>query len=178
MEISYKITPELRIILGKPIGKLIRGPFDKTIKTLKETVMKAQPPMIISVGDIVSENLAKHNIISKLSIVDNKVMRKEIDPIILRTDKTIYARNPPGTIAKEALIAIQEALKTDHLVKIVVDGEEDLLTLAAILYSPENSLVVYGQPLEGIVVVQVTKEKKTEIEKILNEMEDFGKLNK
>ncbi len=178
MTISYRLTPELRSQLKKPIGRLIRGPFDKTIQTLKEIVREEEPPKIISVGDTVSKNIAKNNITSDISIIDNKVMRKTIDPITLWTDRTFYVTNPPGTITEEALATIQEALKTEYPVKIVVDGEEDLLTLPGVWYAPINSFVVYGQPLEGIVIVQVTKQKKEEIEKILKTMKDFEKLNK
>ena len=39
--------------------------------------------------------------------------------------------------------------------KIVVEGEEDLATLPAILYAPPGSVVVYGQPDEGSVLVKV-----------------------
>jgi uncharacterized protein (UPF0218 family) len=53
-----------------------------------------------------------------------------------------------------------------------VDGEEDLLTLIAILYVPEDSFVIYGQPYEGIVVVKATEAKKEEISGILNSMEN------
>jgi uncharacterized protein (UPF0218 family) len=111
----------------------------------------------------------------KLSIVDNKVMRKRIQPIALTADKTLYVKNPPATITDEALTTIQEALEQNRCVKIVVDGEEDLLTLAAVLYAPENSFVVYGQPLEGIVVVKVTKQKKKEVTDVLKAMEIFRK---
>jgi hypothetical protein len=52
----------------------------------------------------------------------------------------------------------------------MIDGEEDLLALVAVLYAPEKSLVVYGQPNEGMVVVEVTKEKKTETCKFLEAM--------
>lgn len=175
MGILYKLTPELRKKLKKPIGTLIPGPFDETMKNIKDLAEEKKPVMIISVGDIVSKNLTKNNVSPKLSIVDNKVMRKRIQPIKLRTEKTLHAKNPAGTITAEALATIQEALKYNCHVKMVVEGEEDLLTLAATLYAPENSFVVYGQPLEGIVVVKVTKEKKEEIAEILKDMESFRK---
>ena len=175
MATRYRLTPELRKKLKKPIGTLIRGSFKETMKKLKDLVEKENPPMIISVGDIVSKNLTKNNTFPKLSIVDNKVMRKRIKPIALAADKTLYVKNPPATITEEALATIQEALEHNHRVKIVVDGEEDLLTLAAVLYAPENSFVVYGQPLEGIVVVKVTEQKKKEITEVLKAMEIFRK---
>jgi uncharacterized protein (UPF0218 family) len=56
-----------------------------------------------------------------------------------------------------------------------VDGEEDLLTLIAVLNAPEKSLVVYGQPYEGIVVVKVTAKKKAEAMEILKAMKTASK---
>jgi uncharacterized protein (UPF0218 family) len=175
MPISYRLTPELRRELKKPIGTLIQGSFDETIKKFKDFVKKENLPIIISVGDIVSRNLAEHNMSVKLSIVDNKAMREKIQPIALKAHNTLYVTNPPGTITEEALTAIQKALKHDCCVKLIVDGEEDLLTLAAVLYAPENSFVVYGQPLEGIVVVKVTEQKKAEVTKILKTMKNHSK---
>ena len=54
--------------------------------------------------------------------------------------------------------------------KIIVDGEEDLATLPAILYAPLGSAVVYGQPNEGSVLVDVTPEKKLHIEEFMKKM--------
>jgi uncharacterized protein (UPF0218 family) len=175
MVTRYRLTPELRKKLKKPIGTLIRGSFNETMKKLKDLVEKENPPMIVSVGDSVSKNLTENDMFPKLSIVDNKVMRKRIQPIALTADKTLYVKNPPGTITDEALATIQEALEHNRRVKIVVDGEEDLLTLATVLYAPENSFVVYGQPLEGIVVVKVTEQKKKEITEVLKAMEILRK---
>ncbi|HOP09469.1 MAG TPA: DUF359 domain-containing protein, partial [Candidatus Methanofastidiosa archaeon] len=55
--------------------------------------------------------------------------------------------------------------------KIFIDGEEDLATLPAIFFAPEGAIVVYGQPDEGIVIVNVTDEKKKEVYSILSRME-------
>jgi uncharacterized protein (UPF0218 family) len=178
MATRYRLTPETRRKLKKPIGTLIRGPANKTMKKLKNLIEKQNPPMVISVGDIVSKNLTKSNMFPMLSIIDNKVMRRQIQPIELTADETIHVKNPPGTITEEAITKIQEALKADHRTRIIVDGEEDLLTLAAALHAPANSLVVYGQPRQGIVVVEVTDQKRTEIIKILEAIEVLEKLNK
>jgi uncharacterized protein (UPF0218 family) len=175
MIIAYNLTPELRAKLQKPIGTLIRGSFAETIKRFKEMAEKEKPTVIISVGDTVSKNLVKNDVSLRLSIVDNKVMRRTKQPIPLTADKTIRVKNPPGTITEEALAAVCEAVKSDCRVKIVVDGEEDLLTLAAVLYAPENAFVVYGQPYEGIVAVRVTPEKKGEVARILKAMENVRK---
>ncbi|MEM2117658.1 MAG: DUF359 domain-containing protein [Candidatus Bathyarchaeia archaeon] len=175
MPIKYSLTPELRIRLKKPLGTLIRGSFAETMKKFKEMVDKEKPACIISVGDTVSRNLVENRILPQLSIVDNRVMRRTAQPLPPTEHKIVNVRNPPGTITEEAFVTIQDALKTTWKTKIVVDGEEDLLTLIAILYAPENAFVVYGQPYEGIVVVKVTPDKKAEIASILKTMENIRK---
>ncbi len=174
MAVAYSVTAELRVRLKEPFGMLIRGSFAETMGKLDSIVKREKPPMIVSVGDTVSQNLHEHQLNPQLSITDNKRMRKRIKPRIF-TAKPFHVKNPQGTITEEAIMTIREALKSSEHVQIIVDGEEDLLTLIAVLYAPENSLVVYGQPREGIVVVKVTPEKKAEVAEILKAMETVRK---
>ena len=175
MPIKYNLTPELRIKLKQPLGTLIRGSFLETAKRFSEMVNKEQPSSIIAVGDTVSKNLAKNHILAKLSIIDNKCMRKNVQSTPLATEKTFYVKNPQGTITEEAITAVQEALQGNQHTQIVVEGEEDLLTLIAIMNAPQDSFVLYGQPHEGIVVVNVTRSKKTEVSELLRAMEKGSK---
>jgi len=170
-----RLTPELRKKLKKPVGILIRGSFAETMKKLKRMVEEEKPPKIVSVGDTVSKNLVKNSIFPQLAIVDGRVMRRKIPPITLTADETVYVRNPQGMITDEAFAEIQRSLRQKHRIKMVVDGEEDLLTLVAVLHAPENSFVVYGQPREGVVVVRVTDEKRAEVTEILNAMATVSK---
>lgn len=166
-----RLTPALREKLKSPIGLLIQGTSDETMKKLRELMKKEKPSRIISVGDVVSSNMTKHGISPQIMIVDNRVMRKRITPISLDADQTLHVKNPPGTLTDQAWSTIQEALSQTQRTKIVVDGEEDLLTIIATLHAPEGSLVVYGQPREGIVVVKVTKQKKEMLQRIVEAME-------
>ena len=175
MIIAYNLTLELRRKLKAPLGTLIRGSFIGTMKKFRDMAEKEKPTSIISIGDTVTRNLLKNRVFPQLLIIDNRVMRKSVKPTPLATENTIHVKNPPGTITQEAIAAIQDALKSSHRTKIVVDGEEDLLTLIAISYAPENSFVVYGQPYEGVVVVKVTPQKKSEIAEILKAMESVRK---
>jgi hypothetical protein len=97
---------------------------------------------------------------------------------MVTAEKTVHVSNPQGTITKEALTAVKQAIDRNEHTHIVVDGEEDLLTLIAVLYAPENAVVVYGQPYTGIVVVKVTPQKKAQAEKFLKAMKPLEKLNK
>lgn len=171
MATAYSLPANLRRRLKKPLGTLIRGSFNETMDKLKVLVAREKPPLVVSVGDVVSKNLTENQIHPHLLIVDNKVMRVNIEPAPLKADVEKHVKNPPGTITFEALNAIKEALKGHRRLKLVVDGEEDLLTLAAVLYAPVNSIIVYGQPHEGIVIVKATQRTKAEVAEILKAMQ-------
>jgi uncharacterized protein (UPF0218 family) len=170
MRVAYKVTPELRVKFKEPFGVLIGGSFDETMAKI-EAIVASEHPWIVSVGDRVTRNLHDHGIIPQLSVIDNKCMRRKLQPQNFKADKVVHVDNPQGTITEEAIFAIREALEGNQHVHIVVDGEEDLLTLIAVLYAPEKSLVVYGQPFKGVVAVTVTAEKKAEVVGFLKAME-------
>jgi len=171
MTVIYTVTPELRLKLKEPFGILITGTFSETMSKLADIIKNENPPKVVSVGDIVSKNLHSHKIIPQLAITDNKSMRRKVKEQIFQKKSVIKIRNPQGVITEEAIMAIQKALKGEKQVHILVEGEEDLLALIAILYVPENSIIIYGQPNKGIVVVKVTNDKRAETEKILKVME-------
>ncbi len=175
MTIAYRVTPALRAKFKVPFGVLIRGSFAETMGKMENMVEREKPPKIVSVGDTVSRNLHEHQINPQLSITDNKRMRKRIQPRVFTGKNVVHVENPQGTITEEAITAIKESLESDESVHILVDGEEDLLTLVAVLYAPENSLVVYGQPFKGVVVVKVTSEKKAEAVELLKAMKTVRK---
>jgi uncharacterized protein (UPF0218 family) len=165
------LTPALREELKAPLGLLIQGSFDETMEKLRELIEKERPSMVISVGDAVSNNMTRHDISLKVLIVDNKLMRDPIQPIAVDANQTLHLKNPPGTLTEEAWTVLRKALKVKGRTKVLVDGEEDLLTLVAVLCAPENSIVVYGQPHEGIVVVKVTEKTREKMRRIVDAME-------
>jgi uncharacterized protein (UPF0218 family) len=67
--------------------------------------------------------------------------------------------------------ALRRALSTDNPTTILVDGEEDLVALPAIVAAPEGASVVYGQPDEGMVHVQVTDDHRTDMRDLLERFE-------
>jgi len=154
---------------------LIEGPFEETMERLKELIEEEKPSAVISVGDIVSHHMIEHGLVLNVLIVDNKTMRKPIQPITVDVDQTLFAKNPPGTITDEAWAAIKRAVEHKGRIKVMVDGEEDLLTVVTVLSAPEGALVVYGQPHKGIVVVKVTKETRKKMHRIVDAMEESSK---
>ncbi len=170
MKVVYTLTPRLRVFLKEPFGTLIEGTPKETIRKLVERIRKEKPPIIASVGDIVSQNLHERNINPQLTVIDYISLRDQALPKQPIVEKTVYVKNPQGTITEEAINAIKEALEANIHTHVVVEGEEDLLTLIATLYAPEDSFIIYGQPYCGIVVVKASTEKKEQVKELLKEM--------
>jgi len=155
-----------------PLGLLISGPTEDVVKKISGMIEDMVPSKVIAVGDGASDNLEKRGVRADVFIVDNKVMRRPIAPIKVEVDQTLYLKNPPGTITDEAWHVVKEAMKQEKRVKILVEGEEDLLTLVAVLSAPYNSIVIYGQPDEGLVLIRVTGGTKKVISRLVDEMEE------
>jgi uncharacterized protein (UPF0218 family) len=170
MTTAYILTSELRLKLKEPFGSLIQGTPDETMAKMKILVKKEKPSRIISVGDVVSLNLHKEGIEPQLTIIDNVSLREQAMPQEENAEETVFVDNPQGTITQEAILAIKNAIEEKVHTHIVVKGEEDLLTLVAVLLAPEKAFVVYGQPHCGIVLVRVTLERKARAQEFLNAM--------
>jgi uncharacterized protein (UPF0218 family) len=157
--------------LKSPLGNLIIGSSEETMPALKEILKNEKPKKLFAIGDVITHNLMKYGIEANLSIIDNKTMRKNIETTQLDGKKVINSRNPPGMITAEAWDAVKKGVEDPSITYIVVDGEEDLLTLPVIRYAPLRALVMYGQPSKGVVLVWVTESKKKEVEALIDEME-------
>jgi uncharacterized protein (UPF0218 family) len=140
------------------------------MKRLKELIDAEKPSVVISVGDIVSRNMLEYGISLDVLVVDNKTMRKAIEPVVVDVDETVYAKNPAGAITDEAWGCIKQAVAQKGRVKVMIDGEEDLLTVVTVLSAPEGAFVVYGQPHVGVVVVKVTEETRKNFKRIVDLM--------
>lgn len=149
---------------------LISGSSEEVTSKLKGIIDSIKPRKVISVGDVVSRIMLERKLPLNIFIVDNKSMREATEPLPFEADKTLKLVNPAGTITEEAWRIIDEAINFNGLVKVLVDGEEDLLTIVAVLLAPENSVVMYGQPNRGIVVINVTEKAKDKMREIINRM--------
>ena len=136
---------------------------------LKVIDQQSKPSKVTTVGDVVSRETLAAGIQVGLRIVDQMTLRKRISPVEIKAEGTYRVKNPAGVITSEAWDTIREALK-DREAVIFVDGEEDLLAIPAVLESPDNALVVYGQPSAGLVVVTVSPQTKSDVRKIMNRM--------
>jgi len=166
---SFRPAPSDLVRLKTPLGQLFPGTPTETMPKLKVIVQQSKPSKVTTVGDVVSRETLAAGIQVGLRIVDQMTLRKRISPVEIKAEGTYRVKNPAGVITSEAWDTIREALK-DREAVIFVDGEEDLLAIPAVLESPDNALVVYGQPSEGLVVVTVSPQTKSDVRKIMNRM--------
>ena len=171
MVVVYRLPPELRVRFKGPFGRLIRGTFAQTMRELKGIVAEEKPAVVVGVGDTVSRNLVAFGVSPTLLVTDNVCRRRRVAPVVFGGWRVVRVCNPAGVITDEAVAAVRGALESCERVHVVVDGEEDLLVLVAVLYAPVGGLIVYGQPGEGLVVVRATVEKSGEALGILKAME-------
>ncbi|MFX1598793.1 MAG: GTP-dependent dephospho-CoA kinase family protein [Promethearchaeota archaeon] len=169
---DLRITPRLRQELKKPQGILLEGPAAANVRKIKELVKASKPPKLITVGDVVTSNLIKANILPDLCIVDGKTLRGKFK-IDLKTKKNFRLRNPKGTVNAKAWEVIKRAISSEVKVGIIVEGEEDLLTIPAVLLAPDHAIVIYGQPDIGVVVVNINEETKEHYRNLAKQMEEI-----
>lgn len=168
---GLRLTDEVREKVRNPLGSLITGSPEKSMLTLKDIIEREKPTKLFAVGDFVTSNIIENGITANLFVIDNKIMRKPVENTSIKGRATIVACNPAGMITSEAFEAVKRAVEDPAITCIVIDGEEDLLTLSVIKFAPFGAIVVYGQPEAGLVIVRVTKKKRREIEHLIDSME-------
>ncbi len=166
---SFRPSQSDLVRLKTPLGKLLHGTPIETMPKLKLLVQKTKPSKVTTVGDVVSRETLAAGIPVSLRIIDQMTLRKRISPVEIKAERTYKVSNPAGVITKEAWDTIKKALQ-DREAVIYVEGEEDLLAIPAILESPDNAIVVYGQPSQGLVVVTASPDMKREVREMMDRM--------
>ncbi|RJS84347.1 DUF359 domain-containing protein [Candidatus Bathyarchaeota archaeon] len=164
------LTPELRKELKIPLGQLIEGSFEETSKRIAKLVSEKKPKKLITIGDQVTMNMISSSILPDVAVVDSKIMRKAVPPVKFEADSVFQINNPPGTITDESWETIKKAINSLGRSKVIVNGEEDLLTIVAVLSAPCGSIVMYGQPNRGVVVLNIEEEVKKRFKEIIKRM--------
>ena len=163
-----QLPNDLRDQLKNPLGNLIK---DNDID--KENIIKeiSAESVLITVGDRTTENMLQLGLKPQIQIIDGLEKRnKRLVPTDDAINTNLSCKNPPGEITEESTQVIQKAFSYESPVRITVDGEEDLLVLPVCIFAPENSVVMYGQPNEGLVIVHITPEIRAKVQKILDVM--------
>ena len=161
-----QLPDDLRDQLKNPLGNLVSDNDPN-----KENIIKkiSAESVIITVGDRTTENMLQLGLKPQIQIIDGLEKRnRRVVPTDDAVNTNLSCRNPPGEITEESIQVIQKAFSSEPPVRITVDGEEDLLVLPVCMYAPEGSVVMYGQPNEGLVIVHIMPDIQAKVQKILD----------
>ena len=161
----------MRVDLKTPLGELFRGDVSDNVVVLREMLEEKKPPCFATVGDYVTFYIMESGLNPDLAVVDHRVMRQDVEPFKFIREK-VAVINPAGTIKAEAQRVLWDAITLKKRLGVVVEGEEDLLVLPLMAMMPIGSVIVYGQPREGMVVVTLTEERRRWAKDFMAEMEE------
>ncbi len=163
---------EYRLLrLPLSLRRELKKPFGRVLDDIRE--LDIESGILICVGDRVSADALEAGLEPKIIVYDSRIKRESIKlPSSIRNHRAelVEVKNPAGYLTPEAFSALEKALGSDLGYKIFIEGEEDLVALAAIKLAPLGSLVIYGQPGEGLVAVEVDGVMKGKVDKIMEQM--------
>ncbi|MGY5147306.1 MAG: GTP-dependent dephospho-CoA kinase family protein [Candidatus Nitrosopumilus sp. bin_7KS] len=126
---------------------------------------------VITIGDRTTEKMINFDLIPSLQIIDGLEKREKREPPKIENAIELTVDNPAAEITSESISMIKKAFTLQTPVRLLVNGEEDLLVLPVCIHAPENAVVLYGQPNEGLVIVQLTPEIRNRVQTLLDLME-------
>lgn len=143
------------------------------VYTAADELLAAAGDPIIAVGDVVTAHLERAGRQPDVAVVDERTEREAVSEDVkadLR-EPDVVVGNPAATLSRELLVALGDAIRSGAPTTILVDGEEDLAAVPALLAAPDGASVVYGQPGEGMVIVTVdeaVRERTWELWRVLD----------
>ena len=152
----------------------LRETDNRIYQTAPESLIDSD--YIATIGDICTLKIFDEIREPELCIVDMKTKRDF--PLNIRQKekmenigkRCVKVSNKAGTISDDLWVSIDEAINNHTNTKIVVDGEEDLATLAVISMIKLGAKVIYGMPDKGMVVVDVNQQEKKRANSFLKRM--------
>lgn len=143
---------------------LLREPWGNIITDARALSKSAR---IIAIGDACTVHLLKAKITPYLAIFDLKTERAPVDDEVQKTLNEKYPHprvyeNYPGTLSDKILLDAPKIMETGGSIKII--GEEDITALAFMQFLDKKTILVYGQPGKGMVVVEGNNTTKKRLE--------------
>ena len=154
LRMHSRAEPELK----SPMGVLYKGPETSPEMAMLSALdeIDLERMVVVAVGDVTVATLLDLNIVPDIALIDGQTKREALatDAQVQTTAfaNVLHAVNPAGVLTPSMLEALEVAMANDEPTVVVVDGEEDLAPLFVHLLAPVHTVVMYGQPREGVVV--------------------------
>lgn len=164
---ELRLPESLRSSLSRPLGPVLSS--ELATEALRNV------PLLATCGDVVTAGALSWGLTPFLSVVDGKTTRDVplLTPNLERVAKGrshLRVKSAAGGLSVELQQAIHDlVLGGGGLLE--VDGEEDLAVLPLMVEMRVGSIIIYGQPGEGVCMVSVDDRTKAVAANILTQME-------
>ena len=164
--LTLELPQDMREELKRPLGPVIK---EEQLEGYLEGT-----DLVATVGDMTSATVHRLGYRLQMAVVDYQTKRS-FDPRWKEAtasvgDVTVFVRNPPATITSDLFNVILKAWTSTFTTKLVVEGEEDMASLPAILHAPEGATVIYGIPDTGLCLVQVDDDARDVVVDVLRRL--------
>ncbi|MBI4392648.1 MAG: DUF359 domain-containing protein [Euryarchaeota archaeon] len=158
----------MRDELTKPLGRVYTT--EEAVEAVKKTAW------LVAVGDVTTESFLEGGLVPRVMVVDFKTRRSgDMERLRARLAglqaTTVKVQNPAARITDELWQAVASSLSGNGHTVIEVDGEEDLAALPALMLAPNGTVIAYGQPEMGVVLITVDAAVRARVRSILQRME-------
>jgi GTP-dependent dephospho-CoA kinase len=160
----YRLPIALRSRLSKPLGRVFS---QNEAGGVEFRNMAAVAPMVVTVGDRVTDTLQSVGRTPEVQVVDGFERRQKREYPKAPYARLIKVKNPAGAVTVDAIEGVRAAFMGKKPVRVQVDGEEDLMAMLAIAMAPVSAMVFYGQPGVGLVAVKANAISKARNRAIL-----------
>jgi uncharacterized protein (UPF0218 family) len=172
--------PDADVLLSLPraLRAELKEPLGPIYTEAAELLADAGDPLV-TVGDVVTYHLLRADRRPDVALVDGKTKREAVEDdvwaAIAGFDRRVEVPNPAATLSASLLAELRATLDRADAgtgtTLLVVEGEEDLAALPAVLAAPDGASVVYGQPDEGMVLAGTTPEHRAVVRDLLERMD-------
>ncbi|MBI5159673.1 GTP-dependent dephospho-CoA kinase family protein [Candidatus Micrarchaeota archaeon] len=164
-----RLPEKLRETFARPFGQIL------TEQQVLSKLAGMTGALVVSVGDTCSFALLKNNVNPDIIIYDLKNARVPVSAEVKSTlerycPHAIRVQSPAGVITGELEKAVKSVLRAKKG-SVFVEGEEDLASLIVMLHAQRGAVLLYGQPGEGIVFVEITLETKKTAQSLFKQFE-------
>ncbi|MDD1725193.1 MAG: GTP-dependent dephospho-CoA kinase family protein [Methanospirillum sp.] len=144
---------------------LFRQPFGTLYTSFDQILPLLSGKLVFSVGDVVTTSLLMAGRPPDIAVIDGQTMRRPYPGVTIPHYRCARVKNPAGGLTDELIEETRKAVESLGTV-IQVEGEEDLAVVPLALCSPDGSYIIYGQPGEGVVLLQITPETRKRAEEL------------
>ena len=163
----FRLPEGMRQKLARPLGRVFR---EEEVNSPEFESLVSESKIVITVGDRVTDTVGGLGRIPDVQVVDGVERRKHREPPKVPYSRLVEVENPAGALTQGAIDGMRKAFGGSKPVRVMVEGEEDLMTILAVAMAPVSAVVFYGQPGEGVVAIRADRIAKSRNREILAKM--------